>query len=134
MKRVDIDTNVPLRLVVNDDEARRQIVTSFGAELNREYRGVVTPVSLIEMDRALRSQYGFDRRQGIGAIRKIMQIRGLEVECHDVVAHALLIVDAESADLADALISARAADLDCEWTVTLDRKAAKKIPGMDLLA
>jgi predicted nucleic-acid-binding protein len=134
MKRVGIDTNMLLRLIVNDDPEQRQIVTSFGAKLNQEYRGVVTLVSLIEMDWALRSQYGFARRQSIEAIRKIMQIRGVEVECHDVVARALLIVDAESADLADALISGRAADLDCEWTVTLDRKAAKKIPGMELLA
>jgi predicted nucleic-acid-binding protein len=134
MKRVGIDTNVLLRLIVNDNPEERQLVTSFGAKLNQEYRGIVTLVSLIEMDWALRSQYGFDRRQSTAAIRKITQIRGVEVECHDVVARALLVVDAESADLADALISGRAADLDCEWTVTLDRKAAKKIPGMELLA
>jgi predicted nucleic-acid-binding protein len=133
MKRVGIDTNVLLRLIVNDDPEQRQIVTSFGAKLNREYRGIVTLVSLIEMDWALRSQYGFNRRQSIEAIRNIMQIRGVELESHDVVARALLIVDAESADLADALISGRAAELDCQWTVTLDRKAAKKIPGMELL-
>jgi predicted nucleic-acid-binding protein len=133
MKRVGIDTNVLLRLIVNDDSEQRAIVTSFGAKLNQEYRGVVTLVSLIEMDWALRSQYGFDRRQSIEAIGKILQIRGVEIECHDVVARALLIVDAENADFADALISGRAADLGCEWTVTLDRKAAKKIRSMELL-
>ena len=93
----------------------------------------MTLVSLVEMDWALRSQYGFDRRQSISAIRKITQIRGVEVECHDVVARALLIVDTDNADFADALISGRAADLGCEWTVTLDRKAAKKIASMELL-
>ena len=42
MKRVGIDTNMLLRLIVNDDPEQRQIVTSFGAKLNQEYRGVVT--------------------------------------------------------------------------------------------
>lgn len=134
MRRVGIDTNVLLRLIVDDDPSQRKIVTDFGTKLNREYRGVVTLVSLLEMDWALRSQYGFDRRQAIVAIRKITQIRGVEVECHHVVARALLLVDVENADFADALISERAADLDCEATVTLDRKAAKKIPSMELLA
>ncbi len=134
MRRLGIDTNVLLRLIVDDDQAQRKIVTDFGSKLNREYRGVVTLVSLLEMDWALRSQYGYDRRQSIAAIRKIMQIRGVEVECHDIVARALLLVENENADFADGLISGRAADLGCESTVTLDQKAAKKIPAMELLA
>ena len=133
MRRLGIDTNVLLRLVVDDDPAQRKIVTNFGSKLNREYRGVVTLVSLLEMDWALRSQYGFDRHQSIGAIRKIMQIRGVDVECHDVAARALLLVETENAEFADALIAGRAADLGCERTVTLDRKAAKKIRTMELL-
>ena len=65
MKRVGIDTNVLLRLFVDDDPEQRKIVTNFGSKLNQEYRGVVTLVSLVEMDWALRSQYGFDRRQSM---------------------------------------------------------------------
>ena len=134
MRRLGIDTNVLLRLIVDDDPKQRRIVMDFGSQLNREYRGVVTLVSLLEMDWALRSQYGYPRRQSIAAIRKIMQIRGVEVECHDVVARALLLVDVENADFADALICGRAADLGSEKTVTLDRKAARRIPMMELLA
>lgn len=134
MKRLGIDTNVLLRLIVNDDPEQRKIVVDFGSRLNHEYRGVVTLVSLLEMDWALRSQYGFNRRQSVESIRKITQIRGVEVECHDVVVRALLVVDTENADFADALISGRAADLGCDRTVTLDRKAARKIPSMELLA
>ncbi len=47
---------------------------------------------------------------------------------------ALLAVDEASADFADALIAERSAELGCEKTVTLDRKAAKKVPAMELLA
>jgi predicted nucleic-acid-binding protein len=133
MKRVGIDTNVLLRLLVDDDPDQRTIVTNFGSKLNQEYRGVVTLVSLVEMDWALRSQYGYERRESMSAIRKVTQIRGVEIECHDVVVRALLIVETDNADFADALISGRAADLGCEWTATLDRKAAKKIPSMVLL-
>jgi predicted nucleic-acid-binding protein len=134
MKRVGIDTNVLIRLIVDDDPNQRRIVTSFGSKLNLEYQGVVTLVSLLEMDWALRSQFGFDRRQSSEAIWKIARIRGLDVECHDVVVRALLLVETQNADFADALISERSADLGCDTTVTLDRKAAKKIPAMELLA
>jgi predicted nucleic-acid-binding protein len=133
MNRVGIDTNILLRLIVNDDEAQRQLVTAFGSKLNKEYRGLITLVALLETDWALKSQFGFSRRQSSDALRKLTQIRGVDVECHDVVARALILVDESNADFADALIAERSADLGCMRTATLDQKAASKIPSMELL-
>lgn len=133
MKSLGIDTNILIRLIVDDDLEQRNIVTAFGSKLNKDYRGLATLVALLEMDWALRSQFGFSRQQSNQAIKRIMRIRGIDIECHDVVVRALLLVDRDSADFADALISERAADLGCDATVTLDRKAAKKIPAMELL-
>lgn len=134
MKRVGIDTNVLLRLLVNDDPEQRAAALAFGAKLNVDHVGVVTLISLVEMDWALRTQYRYDRRQSVEAIGKIIRIRGVEIESHDVVVRALRLVGGRSADFADALIACRLNELDCETTFTFDKKAAKAVPGMELLA
>lgn len=134
MKSVGIDTNVLLRLIVDDDERQRGLVANFGSKLNNEYRGLITLIALLEVDWALRSQYGFSRQQSSEALRKLTHIRGVDVESHDAVVRALLMVDEANADFADALLAERSMELGCERTMTLDRKAAKSIPSMELLS
>ncbi len=134
MKSVGIDTNILLRLIVNDDPEQRQLVLRFGSMLNREYRGFVSLVNLVEMDWALCSQYGFSRKQSIESIRMVTQMRGVDVESHPAVRRALLLVEERNVDLADALIAGQAAENGCGITFTLDKRAAARIPGMELLA
>jgi len=131
--RVGIDTNVLLRLIVDDDEEQRSKVMAFGSALNKDYRGLITLLGILEIDWALRSQYGFTRRRSGAALQKLTHIRGLDIESHDVLLRALRLVDESNADLADALIAERSAELGCERTMTLDRKAAARIPSMTLL-
>lgn len=133
MKKVGIDTNILLRLIVDDDEEQRAKVHKFGAGLNKDYRGIITLLGILETDWALRSQYGFSRQQSSMALGRLTRIRGVDVERHDVVVRALLLADETNVDLADALIAERSADLGCAETVTLDRKAAQRIPSMELL-
>ena len=134
MKSVGIDTNILLRLIVNDDPAQRQLVLKFGSLLNFDYRGFVSLVNLVEMDWALCSQYGFSRKQSIESIRKITQLRGVDVESHQAVKRALILAEERNVDLADALIAGQAGENSCAVTFTLDKRAAARIPGMELLA
>lgn len=134
MKTVGIDTNILLRLIVDDDEKHRERVRAFGARLNTDYRGLITLLGILETDWALRSQYGFTRQQSSMAINKLMRIRGVEVECHDALVRALVLVEEANADLADALIAERSVELGCVQTMTLDRKAVQRIPSMELLS
>jgi predicted nucleic-acid-binding protein len=134
VKNVGIDTNILLRLIVNDDPEQRKTVLKFGSRLNREYRGFVSLVNLVEMDWALCSQYGFSRKQSIESIRKVTQMRGVDVESHQAVRRALMLADDLNVDLADALIAEKAAENDCGSTLTLDKRAAARISGMELLA
>lgn len=95
--------------------------------------GQVTIVSLLEIDWALRSQYGYARRASMDAIQRILRIRGVTIENHDVVVRAIGLVCDRNADFADALIAGLAETMDCEATITLDKRAARTIPGMELL-
>lgn len=134
MRRIGIDTNILLRLLVNDDPEQRKAALEFGKGLNSAYVGVVTLISLVEMDWALRTQYGYSRGDSVDAIGKVTRIRGIEIEAHDSVVRALRHVQDRNADLADALIAERLGDLGCEVVKTFDSKAAARIPGMELLA
>ena len=134
MRFVGIDTNILLRLIVNDDEAQRAQVLKFGSQLNKDYQGFVSLVTLLEMDWALTSQYGYSRRQSAEAIHNLARIRGIEIEKQPVAIRALIMAEERNADFADALIAELAREAGCEVTMTLDRKAASRIPGMELLA
>jgi predicted nucleic-acid-binding protein len=134
MRQVGIDTNVLLRLFVEDDPVQRETVLRFGSRLNKDYKGTVTLVSLLEFDWALRSQYRYSRAESLEAVKRLVRIRGIEVECHDVVVKALTNVESRNTDFADALIAFRSQDLGCASVFTLDEKAAARIPGMELLA
>lgn len=134
MRRVGIDTNILLRLLVDDDRAQREAVMRFGQRLNVDVTGQITVVSLLEVDWALRSQYGYTKHQSIDAIRRIVSLRGVAIENHDVVVRAIGLVSDRNADFADALIAGISAELNCETTVTLDKAAVRRVPGMELIA
>lgn len=133
MKRVGIDTNVLLRLIVNDDTQQQDAVLKFGRKLGNDLHGYVPVICLIEMDWALRSQYGYKRDARIAAIRAILRLRFVDIESEDAVVNALSAVE-EGADFADAVIAHQCLDAGCDAVVTFDKKAAQKIPIMEMLS
>lgn len=133
MNMFGLDTNVVLRLFVKDDPKQHQAALRFGAEIGKSHTVFVTLITLIELDWALRSQYGYDRKQVMIAVQKLLNTRGLFVEGHDLVVKALRLVEKNNADFTDALIACRSASEGCTVTYTFDQKAARKIPGMELL-
>jgi predicted nucleic-acid-binding protein len=134
MKTFGLDTNVVLRLILDDDPAQRRAALIFGAGLGREHSAFLSLISLLELDWALRSQYGFQKADVATAIGKLLHTRGLAVEHHSMVVQALRLVESSNADFADALIACRSLDVGCVSIKTFDKKAAGKIPGMELLA
>lgn len=133
MKRVGIDTNILIRLFVDDDPDQRDRLDAFGRRLNHDILGFVTVTTLLEFDWALRSQYGYRRHDSAAAIQKVLRIRGVEVESHHAVVRSIKLVEANNVDFADALIANCALDAGCDHVVTLDKKAASRVPGMELL-
>jgi len=105
VNKYGIDTNILLRLIVDDDPVQRRLVLAFGAKLNKEYFGFVTLVSLVELDWALRTQYSYSRKQCFEAISSIVRIRGVQIESHDVVVLALSQMRTDNVDFSDAIIS-----------------------------
>ncbi|MBP1846223.1 putative nucleic-acid-binding protein [Rhizobium petrolearium] len=128
-----LDTNVILRLFIDDDPAQRAAALGFGERLGKDYSAFVTLISLLELDWALRSQYGFSKKHVTLAIDKLLHTRGLVIKNHTLVVKALRFVESNNADFADALIACRLSEEGCQSTKTFDMKAARKVPGMELL-
>lgn len=131
--KIGIDTNVLIRLLVNDNPEQRKAVLAFGEQLGTSYEGFVTLISLVEMDWALRKQYGYSRDQSATALRKITQLRGVEVQARDSVVSAIDSVERGAVEFSDALIAHLCVDAGCDRVVTLDRKAGTKIPVMEYI-
>lgn len=133
MRKVGIDTNILLRLIVKDDPEQHQSVIDFGKRMGKDYNGFVTLISLVEIDYALRKHYGFTKVQSAEAVRRIIRIRGVEVQSPDTVIRALSGVEDGCGDFADLMITHLCLDAGCDCLVTLDKKAAAKIPAAVLL-
>ena len=133
MRTFGLDTNVVIRLLTDDDPAQRRAALKFGAGLGKDHRAFLSLVSVLELDWALRARLGFSKREVVAAVGKLLQTRGLIVEHHNLVLKALRLVDTNNADFADCLIACRSLEEGCESIKTFDIKAARAVPGMELL-
>ncbi|WFR94483.1 PIN domain-containing protein [Rhizobium tumorigenes] len=133
MTMYGLDTNVVIRLLTNDDPQQRRLALEFAEGLGRDYTAFVSLLTVVELDWALRSGLGFSRRDVVRAVGKLLQVRGLEFESHNLIIKALRFVSNENIDFADALISFRSEEAGCRSTKTFDKKAASRVPGMELL-
>lgn len=129
-----LDTNVVVRLLVNDDPKQRRSALAFAERLGRDYSAFISLLTIVELDWALRSRLGFSRVDAVLTLGKLLRVRGLLFEHHDTVVKAMRLVTDGKTDLADALIAARSLEAGCLSVKTFDRKAAARVPGMELLA
>jgi predicted nucleic-acid-binding protein len=134
VKTFGLDTNVVLRLVLDDHPAQHNAALTFGAGLGREYNAFMPLIALLELDWALRAQYGFQKKDVTATVERLLRTRGLSVENHTLVLKALGLVTTHNVDFADALIACRSQEEGCDAIKTFNQKAAKRIPGMELLS
>jgi predicted nucleic-acid-binding protein len=132
--KIGIDTNVLLRLLIDDNPEQRKAVLAFGEGLGRNYTGYVTVISLVELDWALRKHYRYTKQQSVDAIRRICRIRGVEFHSLDAIERTLTAVENGGGDFADALIAQLCLDAGCVHVVSLDRKAASRNPVVELIS
>ncbi|MER8500550.1 type II toxin-antitoxin system VapC family toxin [Mesorhizobium sp. M0208] len=134
MTSIGIDTNVLLRMVLNDDPEQRAKALAFGSGLSVKMPGFVSLMVLVEFSWSLASRYRQPKEQVLAAIQRLLKIKTLEFEDFDAIVIALERSNSVQVDFADALIAEHNRKLGCSHTVTFDQRAAKAIPGMELLA
>lgn len=121
---VALDTNVLVRLFVEDDAEQYRQASDLVGSLSRERPGLVHPVVLCELVWALRRIYGVPREAVAAALGHVLSTSSLRVLRRRYAEEALALYKSGSQDFADCLIAAEYAAEGAEMR-TFDAKAQR---------
>jgi predicted nucleic-acid-binding protein len=115
-----VDTNVLVRLLVQDDDAQYRSALAFFDHLSTGSPARIDPVVLCELVWVLRSSYDYAREEVAEVVERILSTEQLEVDDAESAWLALEDFRTSKADFADCLIGQRARRAGCTATVTFD--------------
>lgn len=130
---IGLDTNILLRLVLQDDPQQSRQVLDLFSRLGDIGPGYVSCISLMEFAWFLRSRIKLDRNKVMSAISDLLDSEDIELEDESIVEEALAAMAETTAEFADIFIAFRNQRSGCRATLTFDYKAARSVPGMELL-
>ena len=130
---IGIDTNILLRLWLNDDPSQSKRID----RLLAEHGGLpgsllVTDVVLVEAVWTLKSAFEQDKHAQLIAVRSLLEETAFAFEDREAVAAALTLFESGSCGFADCLVVAKHALQGCDFTATFDR-GMRKLPGVKVL-
>ena len=130
---IGIDTNILLRLWLNDDPTQSKRID----QLLAEHGGLpgsllVTDVVLVEAVWTLKSAFEQDKQAQLIAVRSLLEETAFAFEDREAVAQALTLFESGSCGFADCLVVAKHALRGCDFTATFDR-GMRKLPGVKVL-
>jgi predicted nucleic-acid-binding protein len=130
---IGIDTNVLLRLWLDDDPAQsRRIDALLGAHGNEAGSLMVSDVVLAEAVWTLGSVYAQAKAEQLKAVRSLLAEAAFAFESRDAVTAALAAAEQASCGFSDCLIAAKHAALGCTFTATFDKRM-RKLAGVRVI-
>jgi predicted nucleic-acid-binding protein len=124
-----IDTNVLVRLLIEDDAAQTQRARHLVDAANAEEEVVLVSLPvLLETEWVLRSRYEIEPQAILGLFRAALEARELAFEDESAVEEALFNWQDGHSGFSDCLIFAHNRQLGCRSTATFDARAAR-LPG-----
>lgn len=130
---IGLDTNVLLRLWLNDDPVQAPRVEALLSEHGQGMGSLlVTDVVLAEALWVLASAYEQDKAAQLAAVHSLLDEPAFCFEHRDAVAVAANLFAKASCGFSDCLIAAKHQQLGCEFTATFDRRMAK-LPGVRVI-
>ena len=130
---IGVDTNVIVRLLTADAPGQYGAALSFFRDRTTSDPAYVSAITLAETVWVLRRTYGFSAAEITNSVRMILDSDDFVVE----ESAALRFIQDQAASpalIADYLIAHLGKVAGCRSTVTFDKRAAKAVPGMELLA
>lgn len=119
-----VDTNVLLRLLVEDDERQTREAHAFVRSAGRVF---VSHVVVVEASWVLSSAYGLSRKQLARTIELVLKTDVFAIERRELLVEALALFESSSADFADCVIAATARAANELPLATFDA-AASRLP------
>lgn len=131
---IAVDTNVLARLLVGDDEKQAAAAQRLIGQHDSDDPIFVGREVIIELVWLLTSRYKYPLSAIRMALDGLFMSANLLIEDEETIKAAVYLAERTGADIADAIIGAVAGQKGCSKVATFDKDAAKRIPGMDLLA
>lgn len=131
---IGVDTNVLVRLFIEENPEQTASAVDFFRGCSADNPAHVSLIVTAELAWVLSKTYKFDHDRIAAAIGRLLETSDIVIERAEIVAWALERFTHAKIDLADLLIAEVNRQAACRATVTFDRNAAKRIPGMELLA
>ena len=130
---IGIDTNILLRLWLNDAPAQNKRIDALLAEHGGTPGSLlVTDVVLAEAVWTLRSAFDQDKAEQLLAIRSLLNETAFAFEDRDAVTQAADMFEHGNCGFSDCLVVAKHARHGCGFTATFDR-GMRKLPTVKLL-
>ena len=130
---IGIDTNILLRLWLNDDPAQNKRIDALLAGHGGTPGSLlVTDVVLVEAVWTLRSAFDQDKNAQLIAVRSLLDETAFAFEDREAVAGAVTLFEAGSCGFADCLGVAKHVRQGCDFTATFDR-GMRKLSGVRVL-
>lgn len=129
---IGIDTNILLRFLVDDDPEQCRLARELLAACTPERPAYICSVTLAETVWVLNRSLGYPSEAVLEMVSRLLASREAIVEHGESLGQVLQSLGSD--DLADFLIAFSNSQAGCSHTMTLDRRAARRVPGMELLA
>ena len=130
---IGIDTNILLRLWLNDDAAQNKRIDALLAQHGSTPGSLlVTDVVLAEAVWTLRAAFDHGKAAQLIAIRSLLNEIAFAFEDREAVKQAAKMFEQGNCGFSDCLVAATHAHHGCDFTATFDR-GMRKLPGVKLL-
>ena len=131
---IGLDTNVVLRLLLNDDLKQRQrAVKAIQQAKVIAVRVTITLAVVLEMEWVLRSTAKMTKPQVLSVFDLLLESYDIEIDNEKALEQALHIYANAAADFAECLFLAQYQRMGCQTMLTFDAKAAR-MAGVQLVA
>lgn len=130
---IGIDTNVLLRFLLADDPQQFETVKAFVSARSLEDPAFVSLLVIAETAWVLKRQYRYSNMAIASALSRLLPSEQFVFEDEDFLDGLFEDEQTSASDLSDCIVAHLARRAGCRTTLTFDRKAASRVPGMELL-
>ncbi|MEC9344037.1 MAG: PIN domain-containing protein [Pseudomonadota bacterium] len=131
---IGIDTNVVIRLLARDDPVQFDAATRLAKSARDSDPLVINPVVIAESIWVLEKRYGLEPKRSRPLMARFVSSVEFTVMDRMRCEHWFDWFQSMHRNFSDVLIAAINIEYGCSHTVTFDRRAAKAVRGMELLA
>ena len=130
---IAVDTNVLLRLFINDDAGQANKCRAlFDAQADEDESIWIADVVLAGLVWALDRAYGRPRSEIVTVLRALAGNATVRLECAACINDATALYERGPADFVDCLLAVKARELRCDALRSFDRKM-RGLPGVELM-